>query len=253
MSFINAHSVSFSWGASQILKDISMEIAPGRFIGIIGPNGSGKSTFLKCIYRVLNPDSGDILLNDQPLRHQSYRETAKQLAVVAQHNQYDFDFSVRDVVLMGRSPHKRLMERDNAQDYCLVDEALVQVGMSHLQHRPFASLSGGEQQRVILARALAQQTPALILDEPTNHLDIKYQLQMMSAVRELGKTVISAFHDLNIAAMYCDEIYVINHGEIYAHGLPAEVLTPSMIQEVYGVCAAVHTDADGQMYVVYKG
>lgn len=253
MSFINAHSVSFSWGASQILKDISMEIAPRRFIGIIGPNVSGKSTFLKCVYRVLNPDMGDILLNGQPLHHQNYRETAKQLAVVAQHNQYDFDFSVRDVVLMGRSPHKRLMERDNAEDHHLVDEALVQVGMFDMQHRPFASLSGGEQQRVILARALAQQTPALILDEPTNHLDIKYQLQMMSAVRALGKTVVSAFHDLNIAAMYCDEIYVLYHGEIYAHGTPAEVLTVSMIQEVYGVSAVVRTDSDGQLYVVYKG
>lgn len=250
--FVNTQNVSFSWGATQIIKDISLHAENGRFIGIIGPNGSGKSTFLKCIYRVLQPDSGDITVNGLPIRQMSHRQSAKQMAVVAQHNQYDFDFSVNDVIMMGRSPHKRMLEQDNAEDFRLVHEALEQVGMLEMQKRPFASLSGGEQQRVILARALVQQTPALILDEPTNHLDIKYQLQMMTTVRQLGKTVIAAFHDLNIAAMYCDEIYVLYQGQVHAHGVPRDVLTAEMIHEVYGVHATIHLDEDDQLFVIYK-
>ena len=252
MSFVEAENISFAWGASQILREVSLRADTGRFIGIIGPNGSGKSTFLKCIYRVLQPDAGEIRIDGRSIDQQSHRESAQRLAVVAQHNQYDFDFSVLDVVMMGRSPHKRLMERDNAEDFRLVEAALDQVGMSEMRHRAVAALSGGEQQRVILARALAQQTPVLILDEPTNHLDIRYQLQMMSSVRELGKTVIAAFHDLNIAAMYCDEIYVLKAGKVYAHGASQEVLTPTMIQDVYGVRAEVRQDPDGQLCVIFK-
>ena len=252
MNYIEARNITFSRGAARILENISLVVGQGRFIGIIGPNGSGKSTFLQLIYRVLNPNGGSITLEGKPLTSLSHRESALKLAVVAQHNQYDFDFSVRDVVLMGRSPHKKLMERDSPQDFTAVRQALKQVGLSDLEERPFASLSGGEQQRVILARALAQDTPALVLDEPTNHLDIKYQLDMLNTVRRMQKTVVAAFHDLNIAAMYCDEIYVLRAGRVYAAGSPAQVLTSEMIRSVYGVNAAVHIDVDGQLYVTYK-
>ena len=252
MNYIAARNITFSRGAARILENISLVVGQGRFIGIIGPNGSGKSTFLQLIYRVLNPNGGSITLEGKPLTSLSHRESALKLAVVAQHNQYDFDFSVRDVVLMGRSPHKKLMERDSPQDFTAVRQALKQVGLSALEERPFASLSGGEQQRVILARALAQDTPALVLDEPTNHLDIKYQLDMLNTVRRMQKTVVAAFHDLNIAAMYCDEIYVLRAGRVYAAGSPAQVLTSEMIRSVYGVNAAVHIDVDGQLYVTYK-
>lgn len=170
---IDAEGLSFSWGSTQILKDISLRAENGCFVGLIGPNGSGKSTFLKCIYRVLQPKMGCIRLDGEPLSHMSHKEAAKRLGVVAQHNAYDFDFLVKDMVLMGRAPHKRAMDRDTAEDYAIMREALKQVGMEVLENRPFSSLSGGEQQRVILARALAQRTEALILDEPTNHLDIK--------------------------------------------------------------------------------
>ncbi len=239
-------------GGNQILNGISLSAKQNEFIGIIGPNGSGKSTLLKCIYRVLEPTGGGVYLDGKELKRYSYRESAKRIAVLAQHNYYNFDFSVRDVVLMGRSPHKKPMERDNAEDYRIVRESLCLVGMEQFAERSFSTLSGGEQQRVILARALAQQTPCLILDEPTNHMDIKYQLQLMDIVKGLNRTVISAIHDLNIAAMYCSKIYVLKEGRVVAHGAPEEVLTADLIRRVYEVEAEVFRDRSGLLRILYQ-
>lgn len=251
MNQIEAQLLSFSWGDTPILHDVSLSAEEGKFIGLIGPNGSGKSTFLKCIYRVLKQNTGCVYLAGKDTRKMKYKETACLLGVVAQHNQYDFDFSVKDVVLMGRSPHKSVMERDNAEDYRIMREALVEVGLDDFEKRSFASLSGGEQQRVILARALVQQTPILILDEPTNHLDIKYQLQLLNTVKKQAKTVLAAFHDLNIAAMYSDEIYVMEQGRVCAHGSPAEVLTENLIYQVYGVRSHVFHGVEGYPYIQF--
>lgn len=238
-------------GGNQILKGVDIHAGTQDFIGVIGPNGSGKSTLLKCIYRVLEPSGGAVFLDGKPLKAYSYRESAKQVAVLAQHNYYNFDFSVQDVVLMGRSPHKKPLERDNAEDYRIVREALEQVGMAAFRERNFSTLSGGEQQRVILARALAQQTPCLVLDEPTNHLDIKYQLQLMDIVKKLNRTIVSAVHDLNIAAMYCTWIYVMKDGRVAASGTPEEVLTSELIQDVYEVEAEVFRDKQGILRILY--
>lgn len=182
----------------------------------------------------------------------SVRQSARQLAVVSQHHAYSFDFTVREVVLMGRSPHKRAFERDTAEDYRIVQEALETVGMEKKADRIFSTLSGGEQQRVILARALAQQTPCLILDEPTNHLDIQYQLQMMELLRSLDKTVLLAVHDLNLAAVYCDYLFALQNGKLAGSGTPQELLTPAFIEKVYGVKARVGTDEDGVPYILYR-
>lgn len=243
--------VKLTLGGNEILKGIDIRVGEKEFLGVLGPNGSGKSTLLKCLYRVLKPDNGAVLLDGRELHTYSVRESAKRLAVVAQHNYYNFEFSVRDVVMMGRSPHKRSLERDNADDYRIVDDALREVDMLDFADRSFSTLSGGEQQRIILARALAQQTPCLILDEPTNHLDIKYQLQLMDIVKGLNRTVISAIHDLNIAAMYCDRLYVVKNGEIVAGGAPEEVLTPAFIREVYEVDADVIRDETGLIHILY--
>lgn len=248
---VSAENIRLSYGAEEILKSVSIQADDKEFVGLIGPNGSGKSTLLKCIYRILKPGSGCVMLDGGPIQDMSYKNSAKKLAVVAQHNYYNFDFSVREVVLMGRSPHKKALERDNAQDYAIVDDALHTVGMERFAERSFSTLSGGEQQRVILARALAQQTPCLVLDEPTNHLDITHQLQLLKIVRKLNVTVISAIHDLNIAAMFCDRIYVLKDGKIVADGTPGEVLTTKLIKDIYQVDSEIMEDSKGQMHILY--
>ena len=250
---ITTEQLQATLGGSHILKGVSIEVSDKDFVGIIGPNGSGKSTLLKSIYRVLTPQSGTVFLDGNALNSYKPQESARKMAVVAQHNYYNFEFSVQDVVLMGRAPHKKAMERDNADDYRIVREALEKVNMGGFAQRSFSTLSGGEQQRVILARALAQQTQCLILDEPTNHLDIKYQLQLMDIVRSLRLTVVSAIHDLNIAAMYCNKLFVLQNGRIIAFGPPKQVLTREFIRQVYEVEAKLYTDPEtGQMHILYE-
>ncbi|MFX0547752.1 ABC transporter ATP-binding protein [Hathewaya histolytica] len=240
-------------GESHILKGLDINVKKKEFIGIIGPNGSGKSTLLKCIYRTLKPSVGAILLDNKNIKDFSIKETAKKMAVVSQHNNYNFDFTVADMVLMGRSPHKKFIEKDTAEDYKIMEESLEKVGMTEYVNRSFSSLSGGERQRIILARALAQRTECLILDEPTNHLDIKYQLQFMATVKKLGITVISAIHDLNIAALYCDKIYAMKSGKILSYGTPNQVLTEELIKALYEVDAKVTEDREtGILNIMYK-
>lgn len=238
-------------GGTEILHGIDFTAGDRSLVGVIGPNGSGKSTLLKCIYRVLKPSEGAVFVDGQPLSEYRVRDSAKKIAVLAQHNFYNFEFTVQDVVLMGRAPHKRALERDSAADFKIVHEAMERVGVAPLRDRLFSTLSGGEQQRVLLARALAQQTPCLILDEPTNHLDVKYQLELLDLVRSLDRTVIAAIHDLNIAAMYCDTIFVMQSGRIVAAGAPRDVLTRSLIRSVYEVDADVFTDSDGLLRVLF--
>ena len=250
---ISAKDIRLSYGAEEILKGVSVHSGSREFVGLIGPNGSGKSTFLKCIYRILKPNAGQIFLGEEELQTMSVKESARRMGVVAQHNYYNFEFTVKEVVMMGRSPHKKTLERDNARDYEIVDQALKTVGMEEFAQRSFSTLSGGEQQRVILARALTQQTPCLILDEPTNHLDITHQLQLMRIVKNLPVTVISAIHDLNIAAMFCDRIYVLQKGQIMAQGTPREVLTEELIRQVYQVEAEIVEDRKKQMHILFKG
>ena len=249
---IKIERLKVQFGEREILKNISLDFPKQKFTGIIGPNGSGKSTMLKCIYRVLEPDSGVVYLNGQPLKNYTVKQSAQLQSVLAQHNYYNFDFEVLDVVLMGRSPYKNSMEDDNAEDYAIANEALRVVGMEKFAHSSFSLLSGGEQQRVMLARALTQQTECLILDEPTNHLDIKYQLEIMDIVKSLNATVVAAIHDLNIAAMYCDRLIAIRNGLVVGVGTPQELLTEEFIYDMYNVHSKVAYDAEsGRMNIVY--
>lgn len=249
---IACKEVSAVLSGKEIVKSVSMRAEGKKFIGIIGPNGSGKSTLLKCIYRVLKPSGGTVYLDDIAMESLTYRESAQKLAVVAQHNYYNFDFTVQEVVMIGRAPHKKPLERDNAQDYAIVREALRKVEMEGYGDRIFSTLSGGEQQRIILARALAQKTECLILDEPTNHLDVKYQLQILDVVKSMNFTVIAALHDLNIAAMYCDYLYVLKDGEIKHLGTPKDILNEELIKEIYEVDANVLEDDAGMIHIFYK-
>lgn len=232
---INVDDVSFSIQEKSIISDINLQAKSGQLVGIIGPNGSGKSTLLKNIYRVHKPDTGKIMLDNEEINKLAAKKTAQKMAVVSQDSSGLFDFSVREIVLMGRAPHKKMMESDTAFDGDIADEALQKVGMSNYRDRSITTLSGGEKQRVMVARALAQQAEVLILDEPTNHLDIHHQLQLMDLVKTLQVTVVTALHDLNIASSYCDLIYVMNHGEVVTSGTPETVLTEEMLQKVFRV------------------
>lgn len=232
---VDVENITVSIANQQILQDLNLVVEDGEFIGLLGPNGSGKSTLLRSIYRVLKPDAGLISLNGHDVYCMSQRETARQMAVMRQEHNIHFEFSVWEMVLMGRTPHKQTFDRDNDRDDQIVREALFRVGMETFAHRSFQTLSGGEKQRVLLARALAQEAKILLLDEPTNHLDIRCQLQIMELVNRLDVTAVSALHDLNLAASYCDRLYLMNDGCIAGSGFPEEVLVPELIQQVFGV------------------
>lgn len=232
---------AISWGVAgvQIVREVSLAGTPGRITGVIGPNGSGKSSLLRCIYRVLRPDAGTVSLDGQDIWRLSARDTARRVGVVLQERIGTFDFSVRDIVLMGRSPHQRSFDRETAEDWRIVDGALARVGLTGLADRSFPTLSGGEQQRALVARALVQQPQLLVLDEPTSHLDVYHQFQVLDLVRALQVTTIAALHDLNLAALYCDCVYVLKAGALVAGGRPETVLTADLIRDVYGVRADV--------------
>lgn len=249
---ISVNHVSAGYGGKQVLKDVSISFESGQLTGIIGPNGCGKSTLLKCIYRLLSPWSGDIRIGDTVLKDLPYRESAKRVAVLAQHHAAGFDFDVEEVVLMGRTPYKGITEGNNREDRDIAHRAMQETGVETLAEQSFSFLSGGEQQRVMLARALTQETPCLILDEPTNHLDITYQLQIMDLVSSRHLTVLAAIHDLNIAAMYCDKIAAMKHGELVAFGRPEEVLTEERIWDRYHVKAEVFPRKDGRPAVIFE-
>jgi iron complex transport system ATP-binding protein len=239
---LQVENLSLQIRQTSILQGINLEVLPGEFVGLIGPNGSGKSSLLRCIYRIFKPTTGRITLNGNKISHLSPRQLAKQIAVVLQESSTEFDFTVAEVVAMGRFPHQGLFGYESQQDNQLIQTVLAQVGLDAIAERNFSSLSGGEKQRVLVARAIAQQPQILILDEPTNHLDIRYQLQLMEWVKALGFTTIAALHDLNLAATYCDRLYVIQGGKIVAQGEPANILTPRLIATVYQVGADIQID-----------
>jgi iron complex transport system ATP-binding protein len=220
-----------------IVNTAHLIVNPGEFVGLVGPNGSGKSTLLRTLYRAIRPTAGAVWLDGDDAWKLSSKEAARRTAVVAQETYGDFDFTVFEVVLMGRTPHKQMFERDQPQDIQLAAQALDRVQLIGFDDRLFATLSGGEKQRVLVARALTQQPRLLVLDEPTNHLDIRFQLEVLELVHGLGITTLVTLHDLNLAAAYCDRIYLLSEGHVVASGTPAEVLTPQRIHQVYGVQA----------------
>ena len=232
---LDAGHVSVSVDGVDIVRAVSLGAAPGSFTGLLGPNGSGKSTLLRAVYRSTRPTSGVVLVDGNDVWTVSAQVSAQLTAVVTQESSSDFDFTVSEIVAMGRNPHKRLFQRDTAEDQALVSQALQQVGIERFADRTFATLSGGEKQRTLVARCLTQRSPLLVLDEPTNHLDVRAQFELLDLIRSLGVTTVAALHDLDLAARYCDRVVVLNAGRVVASGTPAEVLTPELIAAVFGV------------------
>lgn len=244
-------NLSFKIKEKKILIQAGFQVHEGEFVGIIGPNGSGKSTLLKNVYKVLKPQEGKIMFMNRDLLTMSNREMAQQLAVVIQEQEASFDFTVEEVVMMGRHAKKKMMESENEADREIVHQTLRATGLYEIREQSFITLSGGEKQRAFIARALVQDTPCLLLDEPTNHLDIKYQLELMNLVKAQKKTVVAVIHDLNIASMYCDRLYALKEGKIVASGTPKQVLTPEFIKEVYEVEAEIVDDTRGQSRILF--
>jgi iron complex transport system ATP-binding protein len=218
----------------RIVSGIDVTVGDRQFAGLVGPNGSGKSTILGTVYRVHRPSAGRVLLDGTDLLALGHKDTARRIAVVTQECTSEFDFTVREMVMIGRTPHKRSFERDTSTDHDIVDHAIERVGCQQLAARRFNTLSGGEKRLVLIARALAQEADHLILDEPTNHLDIHHRVQILEIVSGLGVTVFAALHDLSLAALFCQAIYVLRDGQIVAAGSPADVLTTDTIRQAYG-------------------
>lgn len=234
---VDIEGLAVDVAGARLVEDIALRADSGQFVGLVGPNGSGKSTLLRCVYRALRPAAGRVLLDGDDLHALTAREGARRLAALPQESGGEFDFTAAEVVAMGRLPHQGPGGRATAADAEVCAAALARAGAAHLAGRGFLTLSGGEKQRVLIARALAQEPKVLVLDEPTNHLDIAQQLEVLSLVRESGVTVLAALHDLNLAAGYCDALYVVAGGRIVASGPPHSVLTAELLAEVFGVRA----------------
>lgn len=245
--------VSVDIDKAPIVADANLFAHPGEVVALVGPNGCGKSTLLRTVYRALRARTGSVLIGGDDVARLTARQSARRTAVVAQEAASDFEFTAYEVVAMGRTPHHRALERDGATDRAVCMHALEHVGMRPLARRLFSTLSGGEKQCVLVARAIAQQTQLLILDEPTNHLDINYQHEILSLVRSLGLTTVAALHDLSLAATYCDRIYVMQEGRIVAAGPPHNVLTAEIVRTVFAVQLRRLRDPDtGRLHLAFE-
>ena len=231
-----------SLGKYPILNGIDLEVPEGEMMALVGPNGTGKSTLLRTLAGLLPIPSGRVLVAGRDLVKLSPLERARTLAMVGQQEETPADLRVAEVVALGLLPHRPPWSGGGRKERNAVAEALEQVSMTAYANRGFHQLSGGEQRRVLLARGLAQRTELLLLDEPTNHLDIRHQHALLRMVRGLGRTVIAAIHDLDLAATYFDHIVVLNDGGVAADGKPSEVLTPELVGDVFGMAASMVTD-----------
>jgi iron complex transport system ATP-binding protein len=270
---LRAADVSFSYDGTKVppptsliggtsrtlvLHHVSTELGRGQILGILGPNGSGKTTLLRLLGGTRTPTAGEVLLDGTPLRRLSRRDVAKRIAVVPQETHLAFDYTVIEMVLMGRHPHLGLFQIEGPEDIEIARDALRATGTAELEARQFNTLSGGEKQRVVIASALAQSSDILLLDEPTASLDLGYQLEVASLLRRLnrdrGVTIAVSTHDLNFAASVCQRLLMLREGRVIAAGTTPEVMTPEHIRALYDVTVDVQIHgASGHLVVVPIG
>ena len=256
-SLIDMSDVVFSYGEEQVIKQISLEIQSGEFVGIIGPNGSGKSTLLRLIGALIQNQQGRIQFKQENIREISRKSLARSIAWLPQEVTMVFPFKVEEIVMMGRHPYLSPLSFEDENDWDIPRRAMEETDTMSLSHRRFNEISGGEKQRVMMAGALAQNPELLLLDEPTSSLDIKYQLEILNILRRLnkqnGKTIVIAIHDLYLASKYCDRLILLNEGRIIQDGPPVKVLRQDILEKVYGVQIKIFHDQEDGGIVVSPG
>ncbi|AMP20057.1 hypothetical protein AZF37_01700 [endosymbiont 'TC1' of Trimyema compressum] len=242
-TMVNIESLKFKYHQQQVLNDVNFKVEKGKLYSIIGPNGSGKTTLLKIIAKQLETHVGKVEVAGELIEFYKYKDFAKQVALVPQNTSIDADFRNEEVVLMGRMPYLTPLARESKKDYDIVQEAMIKTNTVHLKNRLVEQISGGERQRIILARALAQATPIMLLDEPVSQLDIQHQIGIMNLLRQLvdveGLTAIVVLHDLNLASQYSDELLLLDKGKLVSKGIPETVLNPKLLKNVYGLTATI--------------
>ena len=235
---INVNNLSHSFGETLVLKNISFQVPQRDFFIIIGPNGSGKTTLMKVISGILKPQNGELKILNHPIDQYHRKALARTIAFVPQMTFADFPFTVTEIVLMGRSPYLGILGLEQENDLEVANQAIAFTGLEHLAHRKLDQLSGGEQQRVYIARAICQEPDIILLDEPTASLDLAYQVRIMDLMEKLktekGITIVMVSHDVNLAAMYADHLMLLHEGQVVCQGLPDEVLTYKTLEETYG-------------------
>ena len=239
---IEASDLRVELGGERVLDEVTLSVEPGELVGLVGPNGAGKTTTIRALNGTLTPDGGAVRLDGDRLASLSSRATARRVATVPQETGLSFEFSVRSVVEMGRTPYVSRFGRTDETDRTVVERAMTQASVAEFADRSVTSLSGGERQRVLLARALAQDTPGLLLDEPTASLDINHQIRTFEVIRAAvadGKAALAAIHDLNLAARFCDRLVLLAGGEVRAVGEPETVLADDALAEAFGVPTAL--------------
>ncbi|HMM22738.1 MAG TPA: ABC transporter ATP-binding protein [Selenomonadales bacterium] len=250
MAILSAENLSVGFGQKVIIHNLSLAVEKGEILSVVGPNGSGKSTLLKALSRNLKPQSGAVRLDGRSIQSFSAQKLACQMAILHQGSRSPADLTVRDLVEHGRFPYQHWWRGRKEEDRKIVEWALEQTGLRDLAARQVSTLSGGEQQRAWIAMALAQKPRLLLLDEPTTYLDIAHQLEILELIvhlnREQGISIIMVLHDMNYAARYSDTVAVLRQGKLYAAGAPAEIITPAMLREVFGVEADIWLDGQGR-------
>ena len=232
---ITLDHITVDFGKRRILDNIGATIADGRITAVMGPNGCGKTTLLRCIGGLLEPTAGQVLIDGRRVQDFAARALAQKVAFVRQQVHTDFEFSAFENVLMGRNPYQKRLQNESQADWDIVEQCMRQTGTWHLRLAKPHEMSGGELQRVMIARALAQQTPVLLMDEPVSNLDIAHQLEIMRLLRETGKSVVIVIHDRNLALQFCDDLLLFHEGRLLYNGSMAGGLTPENIGMVYGV------------------
>jgi iron complex transport system ATP-binding protein len=257
MNLFSLTNISCAYGATRALQNLTLTLEDNKFYGLIGPNGSGKTTLLDLLLGNIKPVSGTVSFKDKPLKAWDRRSLAREIALVPQEFGLNFDFSVEELILMGRHPHIPRFANPSDHDLAMVREIMEELGISSLRKRFVTQLSGGEKQRVIVARALAQETQVLVLDEATSNLDIHHSIHIFQVVKNRvatkGGSVIAAIHDLNFAAAFCDEIILLEQGQVAAIGPPKTVLTPQSLKDVFGVnCHAYFNEFSAAHQIAYQ-